>query len=232
MPPEAEGPVRVKICGLTVPEEARDSARAGAWAIGVVFAPESSRRVDMDTARRVLDAVPPGVARVGVFVDATDDELRRAAACGLTHVQIHGAAADVARARAATGLEVILGVPFDGPEAALRADDGDADLVLFDAAVPGRHGGTGRTLDWDVLAAHRPRRPLGLAGSHAGQRGGRRHRHGIPCWWMSRAGWSWRRAARTLELVRAFIRAAHGRDPRAVRPVRWPLRARDGHRRN
>lgn len=210
MPPEAEGPVRVKICGLTVPEEARDSARAGAWAIGVVFAPESSRRVDMDTARRVLDAVPPGVARVGVFVDATDDELRRAAACGLTHVQIHGAAADVARARAATGLEVILGVPFDGPEAALRADDGDADLVLFDAAVPGRHGGTGRTLDWDVLAAHRPRRPFGLAGGltpgNVAAAIGTVH----PVLVDVSSGVESAPGRKDPELVRAFLRAAHG----------------------
>lgn len=69
---------RVKICGLTVPDEARVCAEAGAWAVGVVFAPGSPRRVDEPTAARVLDALPDDVARVGVFVDPTLDELRAA----------------------------------------------------------------------------------------------------------------------------------------------------------
>lgn len=155
---------RVKVCGLTVPQEAAACAEAGAWAVGVVFAAESPRRVDIPTAARVLAALPSDVRRVGVFVDASLDELVAAArGCGLTHVQLHGAS-DVAAARDATGLPVILGIPFDGPDAAGRADASGADLVLFDAAVPGRHGGTGTRLDWDALAAGRPRRDFGLAG--------------------------------------------------------------------
>lgn len=156
--------VRVKVCGLTVPREAAACAELGAWAVGVVFAPESTRRVDVATAAEVLAALPGHVRRVGVFVDATVGELVEAArGCGLTHVQLHGAT-DVAAARAATGLPVILGIPFDGPAASAMADASAADLVLFDASVPGRHGGTGTTLDWDALAAGRPRRAFGLAG--------------------------------------------------------------------
>jgi phosphoribosylanthranilate isomerase len=59
---------------------------------------------------------------------------------------------------------VILAVPFTGPGSVEGAAIGAADLVLFDAAVPGLHGGTGIRLDWAQLAAHRPAYAFGLAG--------------------------------------------------------------------
>jgi phosphoribosylanthranilate isomerase len=156
--------VKVKICGLTEPRQADACVEAGAWAVGVVLAPESPRYLDIARAAEVLADVPDHVARVGVFVDAGVGELERAAdRIGLTHLQLHGAA-DVAGARRATGLPVILGVPFTGAEAIRQAGESAADLVLFDAAVPGLHGGTGIRLDWSALAAHRPDYPFGLAG--------------------------------------------------------------------
>jgi len=158
---------RVKVCGLTVAAEARACADAGAWAVGVVFAP-SPRRVSLDQAARVLEALPPETARVGVFVDAGEEELAAAAArCALTHVQLHGRA-DVEAARA-TGCAVWVGVGFDGPGALRHPAARTADLVLFDASVPGRHGGTGTRLDWTALAGalaagERPAGTVGLAG--------------------------------------------------------------------
>ncbi len=137
---------------------------AGAWAVGVILAPESPRYLDVARAAEVLAEVPDHVARVGVFIDAGLAELERAAdRIGLTHVQLHGAV-DVVGARRATGLPVILGVPFTGPDAIGWAGASAADLVLFDAVVPGLHGGTGVRLDWGALAAHRPGYPFGLAG--------------------------------------------------------------------
>jgi len=156
--------VKVKICGLTEPRQADACVQAGAWAVGVVLAPGSPRYVDIARAAEVLAGVPDHVARVGVFVDAGLAELERAAdRIGLTHVQLHGAA-DVAGARQATGLPVILSVPFTGAEAVRDAGARGAELVLFDAAVPGLYGGTGVRLDWGALAAHRPAYPFGLAG--------------------------------------------------------------------
>jgi len=156
--------VKVKICGLTDPRQADACVQAGVWAIGVVLAPESPRYVDIARAAEVMAGVPDHVARVGVFVNAGPSELARAAdRIGLTHVQLHGTA-DVDVAQRATGLGVILSVPFTGPEAVAGAGVGAADLVLFDAAVPGMHGGTGVRLDWAALAASRPDYPFGLAG--------------------------------------------------------------------
>jgi phosphoribosylanthranilate isomerase len=159
-----EGPgVAVKVCGLTVPEEAAACARLGLWGIGVVLA-DSPRRVDPATAAEVLAAVPDGVARVGVFADASADEIAGLAPrLGLTHVQLHGEA-DPEATRRATGLPVMQGFRVDGPEALRRADASAADLVLLDAAVPGRHGGTGRPFDWGLLEGRPLGRPYCLAG--------------------------------------------------------------------
>jgi phosphoribosylanthranilate isomerase len=155
--------VDVKICGLTTPGQADACVRAGAWGVGVVLAPESSRFVDVETAAEVMSAAGP-VARVGVFVDAGSAEVARAAKrIGLTHLQLHGTV-DVASVRRATGLPIILGVPFTGTDVVAAAGASGADLVLFDAAVPGRHGGTGVRLDWDALAEARPDFAFGVAG--------------------------------------------------------------------
>lgn len=155
--------VRVKVCGLTVPEEARACAELGAWGIGVVFAAESPRRIDAARAAEVMAAVPAGVARVGVFVGASPAEMASVArVAGLTHLQVHDGDPD--EARRASGLPVIEGVRVSGPAALARARASAADLVLLDAAVPGRHGGTGRSFDWSLLEGRPLGRPFVLAG--------------------------------------------------------------------
>ena len=65
--------IRVKICGITRPEWAVAAAEAGADAIGLVFA-DSPRCVKVAEATRIIQALPPWVAPVGVFVD--DDPMR------------------------------------------------------------------------------------------------------------------------------------------------------------
>jgi phosphoribosylanthranilate isomerase len=154
---------RVKICGVTVPAEAAACAAAGAWAVGVVLA-ESARRVSLARAAEVLGALPAGVARVGVFVDPRPSELAEAAsALALDYVQVHGEV-DVDAARTAAGVPVILGIRLDGPAAVERARASAAELVLIDASVPGRHGGTGVLADWSLLEAAPLERPFALAG--------------------------------------------------------------------
>ncbi len=81
----------VKICGVTRPEDAAAAVAAGADMIGVVFWAPSPRCASEAAARRVREAVPPGVPLVGVFVDedpARIDELVESA--GLDRVQLHG----------------------------------------------------------------------------------------------------------------------------------------------
>jgi phosphoribosylanthranilate isomerase len=199
----------VKVCGLTDPAEAAACAAHGAWAIGVVFAPESVRVVSVDRAREVLSALPAEVRRVGVFVDAGLDALTEVArACDLTHVQLHGDVVDIAGARAVTGCEVIRGFAVDGPAALDAARACDADLVLLDAAVAGRHGGTGRAFDWSLLEGADLGRPYLLAGGLDAANVGEAVRRLRPAMVDVSSGVEWAPGRKDPERVRAFIEAA------------------------
>ncbi len=82
---------RVKVCGITSVEDARVAAEAGADAVGLVFFERSPRRVGLERAREISASLPEGVLRVGVFVDASPEEVLRVASfVGLDYAQLHG----------------------------------------------------------------------------------------------------------------------------------------------
>jgi phosphoribosylanthranilate isomerase len=200
-------PPRVKVCGLTVPEEAAACAALGVWAVGVVFAPESPRRVDVERGASVLAALPPPTARVGVFVDAEPrDAAEVAERCGLTHLQVHGRA-DPAALRAASGRPIIHGVTVDGEAAIRRARESTADLVLLDAAVPGRHGGTGVAFDWSLLEREPLGRPYALAGGLRPENVARAVERLRPDFLDVSSGVEWRPGRKDPARVREFLRA-------------------------
>ncbi len=83
--------LRVKICGITRPEDGQAAAAAGTDAVGLICVAASPRYLPVDKARAVLAALPPLVTPVGVFMDATVPAiLQTAAALGLRTVQLHG----------------------------------------------------------------------------------------------------------------------------------------------
>lgn len=158
-------PPLVKVCGLTDPAEAAACAELGVWAIGVVFAPESVRRVDVDQARAVCDAVPEHVRRVGVFVDPDPAMVAETvAAAGLTDVQLHGPRVDVDQVRVAARVPVFQGFAVRDASDLAAAQASRADLVFLDASVAGRHGGTGQRFDWALLRHTPLARQFVLAG--------------------------------------------------------------------
>ena len=84
-------PVKVKICGITNLEDGLAAAEAGADALGFMFYERSARYVSIDTAAGIIRQLPPFVVKVGVFVDAPEDLVVRAASqCGLSLLQFHG----------------------------------------------------------------------------------------------------------------------------------------------
>jgi len=153
----------VKICGVTTAEDAAAAASAGADAIGVNLWPGSRRFVGgVDAARSVLAAVPSGVLRVGVFVDAPFAEVERAVReLVLDRVQLHGdeRAADFAALPRAALIRAVR-VRDDSSFAA--AAEWGAGLWLYDAHVPG-FGGAGLVAPWSTIARGAAR-PFLLAG--------------------------------------------------------------------
>jgi len=81
----------IKICGLSTPETVEAAVRAGADAVGLVFAPGSPRRIDPGRAAALLDAVPPAVRRLAVFRQPTSAQLE-----AIRDLPLHGVQADAA----------------------------------------------------------------------------------------------------------------------------------------
>jgi len=160
--------IRVKICGVTSPGDAAKAAELGASAIGLVFWPASPRCVDVARAREIVNALPPFVSAVGVFVDQVEESGSIALAVGLSAVQFHG------DERAATyrdfplrvkPLRVIKAVTVrDASAREEAAAVPDSATVLLDAHDRVKRGGTGRVIDWSIAAMIARERPVILSG--------------------------------------------------------------------
>ncbi|MBW1878005.1 MAG: phosphoribosylanthranilate isomerase [Deltaproteobacteria bacterium] len=81
--------LRIKICGLSTPETVEAAVRAGATAVGLVFAPGSPRHIEVGLATTLLDAVPPGVQRIAVFRHPTPAQVD-----AIRHLPLDGLQAD------------------------------------------------------------------------------------------------------------------------------------------
>jgi phosphoribosylanthranilate isomerase len=143
----------VKICGNTSVEDSL--AEAGADALGFVFA-ASPRRVTVEQVAAIVPALPGGIEKIGVFVDAALDEIAAAVrTCGLTGVQLHSDAGPDAparlRAEFGPGLRILRVVHFGGDAARSAAEyaaDAEVDGVLVDSRTATAVGGTGIAFDW------------------------------------------------------------------------------------
>jgi phosphoribosylanthranilate isomerase len=152
---------RVKICGIKTVNDALFCVSAGADAVGLVFA-QSPRRVDLDTARAICDALPPFISRIGVFVNADRDTVEHIARyCGLTTLQFHGDEdANYCRSFA---IPVLKALRVKSPADLAGMDTFPAAALVLDAYHPHLVGGTGQTFDWE-LATHAKAKPVVLAG--------------------------------------------------------------------
>lgn len=148
----------IKFCGTTSLEDALASIEAGADALGFIFAP-SKRRVTLDRAREIIRRLPAGVERIGVFLDATADQISKTVVeVDITGIQLHGKEFPP---------EVYSCLPRDRRDSlrkiktilvqegfAGRLDAGMAvregvDAWLFDSGA-----GSGKTFDWQAARAH------------------------------------------------------------------------------
>ena len=155
---------KIKICGITNIADGLAVVEAGADAVGFVFCEQSPRRVSIDSAAEIVRALPPFVMKVGVFVDASVESVRRCISeCGLNLLQFHGdetpdycvqfgvMSMKAFRVRDSTFLQTVQSYRTDA--------------WLLDAFVPEKIGGTGERFNWDLaVQARELGRPIFLAG--------------------------------------------------------------------
>ncbi|MBA4066248.1 MAG: phosphoribosylanthranilate isomerase [Isosphaera sp.] len=163
--------VRVKICGVTTPDDARRAADAGADAVGLNFYPRSPRHVTPSQAAAVVRALPPFTAPVGVFVGTPVRQVCAVAfQLGLRAVQTYDdqppdedpfpfAHVPAFRVKDAAGLDHVRRFV-----AAATAAGRPPAAVLIDSHVEGQLGGTGRVAPWHLLDGFDPGAPIILAG--------------------------------------------------------------------
>ena len=142
--------VRVKICGITNEDDAQAAVDAGAVALGFNFYPRSVRCVDPRVAAAIVAGLPSTVCPVGVFVDASREEvLGLARDVGLRALQFHGhEPPEYCRGWACTVIKV---VRVRDRSAVAEAGRYDVDFILADAYVEGLPGGTGLRIAPELL---------------------------------------------------------------------------------
>jgi phosphoribosylanthranilate isomerase len=158
---------RIKHCGITRLEDAHLAAEAGAWALGMIFWPGSPRRCDLDEAQLIGSALRRTVHLTGVFVNARMDEIDAVAqSVGLDFVQLHGDEGPVFCAEVArrTGAKVIKAVRVQSRATLQAAAAYHSDFLLLDAHVEGVPGGTGETIDWELVRQANLGAPVILSG--------------------------------------------------------------------
>jgi len=157
----------VKICGVSDPVDARRVADLGAWALGMIFWPQSPRACALDTAEAIGAELQRRLELVGVFVNATLDEIAETAdRCNLSVVQLHGDEGpaycrEVARR---TGAKVMKAVRVRDAAQLHDLQRFHTDFHLLDAYSPRTPGGTGETFDWELARRHPRTPPVVLSG--------------------------------------------------------------------
>ena len=149
--------LKVKVCGITNPEDALLCINEGADALGFIFAGTSPRYITPGGAAEITEQLPPLVMKIGVFVDEDPEKINAIALqANLNAVQLHGNESPGIAKQINLPVIKAFRVKSDFDFSILRNYKGVH--FLLDSYSPDRHGGTGTTFDWDTI-------PLGYRNS-------------------------------------------------------------------
>jgi phosphoribosylanthranilate isomerase len=203
---------RVKICGIREPAHALAAVRAGADAVGMVFHAASPRAVDARAAAAVAQVIPPFVTGVGLFVNATEAQVRSILdQVPLGLLQFHGD--EPPEFCASFGIPWIRAVRV-GPGVDLVEWAGRfsrARGLLADAQVPGEYGGTGTRFDWSLIPKPMPM-PIVLSGGLNAANVGEAIRTVRPWAVDVSSGVESSRGVKDVRLIEEFVRSVRNAD--------------------
>ena len=221
----------VKICGMTNLEDALIAVDAGADAVGFVFYEKSPRKISVETAREIVEKLPAGVEKVGVFVDLESEQIREIVlAVGLSAVQLHGRKSmgnamweDLRPATECVGASKLIPMVYgDVLKDGFLISDHVRDqifAILLDSRSDETAGGTGTTFDWaavrDMVQAVSLTVPVIVAGGLTPANVPEAMRLFQPFGLDVASGVEARPGKKDSEKVRAFVRAVREADRKA-----------------
>jgi phosphoribosylanthranilate isomerase len=204
---------RVKICGITDADDARDAALLGADAVGLNFCEQSPRLIEPEDALRLIDVLPPFVSAVGVFVNYPDPQSLEdfAVSIGLDAVQLHGNESPD-YCSMISRVKVIKALGVDDTFRVERLRQYPVSGILLDTYSKDRYGGTGRAFRWEQAAGANAFGRIILAGGlrpeNVGQAIAELHPFAVDV----SSGVELRPGKKDYELMRLFIEAVQRAD--------------------
>ena len=144
--------LRVKICGLTTPQDAAAAIEFGADALGFNFFPGSKRYLRLEAAGEWIAALPGNVEKVAILVNPSWEEATSIAAlAGITALQLHGAETpEFCRRLVESRIRFEKALPVTGPDSLANMPDFFTPTVLLDSGGAGEFGGSGRIFPWEI----------------------------------------------------------------------------------
>jgi phosphoribosylanthranilate isomerase len=144
--------LRVKICGLTTPQDAAAAIEFGADALGFNFFPGSKRYLPIGVAREWIATLPGDVEKTGILVDPSWEEANVVAGTpGITALQLHGTETpDFCRRLMEAGIRFAKALPVTDAASIANVPDFFTRTVLLDSGGAGEFGGTGRRFPWEI----------------------------------------------------------------------------------
>ena len=159
--------VKVKICGITELQDALKAHELGADFVGFIFFEKSPRKIEPKEARLIIEDLPEGLLKVGLFLNQDFHTVKTIAeGCRLDLLQLHGDEEPDYCGRLRRDFKIIKSFKVKG----LSGIDGvdtykdSLDYYLFDTYAEGIPGGTGRSFNWDILKGRPFKKPIFLAG--------------------------------------------------------------------
>jgi len=147
--------MRIKVCGMTLPEQVNALAEMGADLAGFIFYPKSPRFVGNKLSPEKMKKIGGGIGKVGVFVNTPYEELLQTVeSYRLDIVQLHGDETPIFCEKVANYVTVIKAFRLsdnDPLEWMVRPFHDASDMYMFDTLGAG-YGGTGKKFDWKILS--------------------------------------------------------------------------------
>ena len=200
---------KIKICGFTNADNAREAAFAGVDAIGLVFYEKSPRNVDINSAREIVAALPPFVNRVGLFVNANPSFIDEVLCeVPLDTLQFHGDEGVIDCTQYQMPFIKSVRVSLDTNVAQIADDFSQASALLLDSYNSHTYGGTGEVFDWS-LACVEIELPIILAGGLNSDNVAEAIKQVRPYAVDASSGVESEPGVKDVDKIRAFIRQIH-----------------------